>query len=92
MELGLHISFAGQITRDGYKKLKAAARALPLDRILVETDCPYQTPAAHAPDRNEPAYVIETVRALAELRDADPEEIASATAANACRLFRLPGA
>ena len=92
IELGFYISFAGQITRDGYKKLKAAARALPLDRILVETDCPYQTPAAHAPGRCEPAFVAETVRSLAELRSCAPEEIAEATSANARRLFRLPDA
>ncbi len=87
LALGFHVSFAGTITRPGHRKLKAAARALPLDRLLVETDCPYQTPAGRGKVRNEPAFIVDTVQALAALRAAPPEEIAAATAANARRLF-----
>ena len=84
---GFHISFAGAVTRPGHKKTKAAARAVPEDRLLVETDCPYQTPAARSGARNEPAFIVDTIEALAALRDEEPATIASLTTANAMRLF-----
>jgi TatD DNase family protein len=84
---GLHISFGGAVTRPGHKKLRAAAGAVPADRLLVETDCPYQSPARYAGQRNEPAYVVEVVRALAALRGTTPEDIAAVTTANAEGLF-----
>jgi TatD DNase family protein len=87
LDAGLHVSFGGAVTRQGHKKLKAAAAAVPDDRLLVETDCPYQSPARYAGQRNEPAYVFEVVRALAALRDVTPEQIAALTTANAERLF-----
>ncbi len=87
VELGFHISFAGAVTRPGHKKTKAAARAVPEDRLLVETDCPYQTPAARSGARNEPAFIVDTIEALAALRDEEPATIASLTTANAMRLF-----
>jgi len=86
-EMGFHISFGGALTRPGFHKPKAAASATPSDRLLVETDCPYQTPASHAGARNEPAFIIETLKALAALRGEDPEQVASLTTANAQRLF-----
>jgi TatD DNase family protein len=87
LKAGLHISFGGAITRPGHKKLKAAAAAVPADRLLVETDCPYQSPARYAGQRNEPAYVVEVVRALAALRGTTAEEVAALTTANAEALF-----
>ncbi len=90
LELGFHVSLAAHVTRPGYKKLKAAARALPADRILVETDCPYQAPASRAGSRNEPAFILESVEALAALGGEDPADLAAATTANAVRLLR-PG-
>ncbi len=90
-ELGLHISFAAQVT---YPKkteaIQAAARIVPEDRLLVETDCPFLPPQPFRGRRNEPAYIVHTVRRLAELRQTTPESIAETTARNAIALFRLP--
>lgn len=91
VECGFFISFGGAVSRPGHKKLKEAARAVPADRLLVETDSPYQSPAVHAGRRNEPAFLVETVRALAALRGQEPEEVAAATTANALALFFPPG-
>jgi len=84
---GFSIAVGGVVTRPGYKKLKAALRALPADRLMVETDCPYQTPASRAGSRNEPAFLVETVRALAEIRAESVTQVASATTQAAERLF-----
>ena len=88
---GFCIAVGGVVTRPGYKRLKAALRALPPGRLMVETDCPYQTPAAHAGSRNEPAFIMETVRALAEIRGESIEQVAESTTAAAEALF-FPGA
>ena len=87
IELGMHISFGGIVTRPGHKKLKAAAHLVPDDRLLVETDCPYMTPAEAQGGRNEPAFILHTVKALAALRNAEPAKIAALTTRNAERLF-----
>jgi len=90
VELGFHIAFGGAVTRPGYRKLKAAAGIVPADRLLLETDCPYQVPASRAGRRNEPAFIVETLRALAALRGEEPEDLAEITTANARHLFALP--
>ena len=87
---GLHVSFTAAVTRPGHRKLKEAARLVPAERLLVETDCPYQTPASHAGERNEPAFITETIQALAVLRSTTPEALAATTARNAESLF-FPG-
>jgi len=87
VEQGFYISFGGILTQIGYKKVKAAAAALPAERLLVETDCPYQAPASCAGARNEPAFIVETVRALAVLRSETPESVADVTTSNARSLF-----
>jgi TatD DNase family protein len=87
LALGLHISLAAAVTRPGYKKLKAAVARVPADRLLVETDCPYQSPASHSGERNEPAFITETIEAAAALRDQTPDEFATLTTANARALF-----
>jgi TatD DNase family protein len=87
VEQGLHISFGGLITRPGHDKVKQAARTVPAGRLLIETDCPYQTPALHAGERNEPAYALETLQALAALRGETPEALANSTTRNAEALF-----
>ncbi len=87
VELGFYVSFGGLVTRSGFRKVKEAARAVPEERLLVETDCPYQAPASHAGGRNEPAFLVETIQALAELRGTTPEAIAATTAENAARLL-----
>jgi TatD DNase family protein len=86
-ETGLRISLGAAVTRPGYKKLKAAVAALPCESLLIETDCPYQAPHSHAGQRNEPAFILETARAVAEVRGVTLVEIAARTTANALALF-----
>jgi TatD DNase family protein len=85
--LGLFISFTGILTFKKSDELRAIAAALPADRILVETDAPYLAPGRHRGKRNEPAFVIETARVLAETRNVAFEEIARQTTENFFRLF-----
>jgi TatD DNase family protein len=88
--LGFQISLAGTVTYPNAGRLAAAAAGLPLDAMLVETDAPYLAPQAHRGQRNEPAYLAETVARIAELRGQTPREIGERTAANAAAVFRLP--
>jgi TatD DNase family protein len=87
LALGLHLSFAGGVTR--HEKARGAAARVPLDRLLAETDAPDQAPAGRD-GPNEPAWLGDVVRALAEVHGRSPEELAAITEANARRLFRLP--
>ncbi len=87
LNLGFYVSLAAAVTRPGYKRLKAAVRELPEDRLLVETDCPWQVPAGRSEKRNEPAFLEDVVRAAAELRGEEPSGLAARTAANAEALF-----
>jgi TatD DNase family protein len=90
--LGLFISFTGILTFKKSDDLRAIAKSLPSDRILVETDAPYLAPGPYRGKRNEPAYVVETARVLAATRGASPEEIAQQTSDNFFRLFgKVPG-
>jgi TatD DNase family protein len=90
VDLGFYISFAGNVTYPNAPVLRDAARATPLDRIVVETDCPYLTPQRHRGTRNEPAYVRFTAEEVAKARGLTVDEVERATAENARRLFRLP--
>jgi TatD DNase family protein len=85
--LGLFVSFTGILTFKKSEELRAIAAELPADRVLVETDAPYLAPGRHRGKRNEPAYVVETARVLAETRNVAFEEIARATTENFFRLF-----
>lgn len=85
--LGLHISFAGPLTFPNAAEARAIAAALPGDRLLVETDCPYLAPVPHRGRRNEPAYVVHTAAALARARGASIEETAAALTRNTRRLW-----
>jgi TatD DNase family protein len=87
IELGYMISLAGPVTFRKAEDKHAVAREVPLDSLLVETDCPYLTPEPYRGRRNEPAYVAYTAKAIAELRGVSFEEVARATTANAARLF-----
>ncbi len=87
VDLGLYISFTGILTFKSSQNLRDIARDLPAERILVETDSPYLAPLPHRGKRNEPAFVIETARMLAETRGVSPEEIARQTTDNFFRLF-----
>jgi TatD DNase family protein len=85
--LGLFISFTGILTFKNSTALRAIAADLPADRILVETDAPYLAPAPFRGKRNEPAYVIETAKVLADTRGVTFEAIAQQTTENFFRLF-----
>jgi TatD DNase family protein len=87
VELGFCLSLAGTVTRDGHRRLKAAVQALPGERMLLETDCPYQSPASRAGQRNEPAFIVETLAAVAGLRGEPTEQVAEVTTQNALGLF-----
>jgi TatD DNase family protein len=87
IDLGLHISFTGILTFKRSDELRAIAASLPADRILVETDAPYLAPGKYRGKRNEPAYVTETAKTLAETRGVSPEAIAAQTTENFFRLF-----
>jgi TatD DNase family protein len=89
LALGFHISFAGVVTFPKALPIQAAARMVPLERLLVETDAPYLAPVPHRGKRNEPAFVLETARKVAELRGMALEEIAAATTENFRRLFGM---
>ena len=87
LELGLYISFSGVVTFKNSADLRAIARAAPLDRVLVETDAPYLAPVPHRGRRNEPAFVVDTAKVLAEAKGISLEELAAATRANTLRIF-----
>lgn len=87
---GLYISLAGPVTFSNAGKLKDVAQRVPLERLLVETDCPYLTPVPHRGKRNEPAYVRFVAEQVAGLKGLETEVVAQATAQNTIKLFRLP--
>lgn len=89
LDLGLYISVAGVVTFKTAEPIREAVRLVPRDRLLVETDCPFLAPTPHRGKRNEPAWVVETARKVAELWGTTPDEVGARTTANARRLFRL---
>jgi TatD DNase family protein len=92
LELGLLISFSGIVTFKKADELRAIARRVPLDRLLIETDSPFLSPVPFRGKRNEPAYVVEVGRCLASIHGLGIEEIARITTENFTRLFKLqPG-
>lgn len=90
LEAGLCISFSGVVTYPSNHKNREAACAVPADRLLVETDCPFLSPQGKRGKRNEPANAADVLRLVSEIRGADFEALARQTSANATRLFRLP--
>lgn len=88
--LGLHFSFAGPVTYQAARKPGAAARAVPLDRLLLETDAPDQTPHPHRGSRNEPSYLPLVLEAVARALGSSPADLERVTTGNARRLLRLP--
>jgi TatD DNase family protein len=89
LELGLYISLTGAVTFKNAPKLAEVAEKTPLDRLLVETDCPYMAPVPLRGRRNEPAFIVHTVEKIAQLRGMAPEALAEATYENANRAFHL---
>ena len=91
LDAGFLIAFGGILTFPRSEDLRRTATTVPLDRLLVETDAPYLTPHPFRKvRRNEPRYVVETARKLAEVLATSEEEVTHATTANFCRLFDLP--
>jgi TatD DNase family protein len=86
---GHYISFAGSVCLSNARKPIAAARAVPEDRLLIETDSPDQTPPDRRPADNEPAFVVDIARRLAEVRNVELADLARTTFANACRVFKI---
>ena len=87
LDLGAYLSFAGVVTFKNAEALREAAALAPLDRIVVETDSPFLTPAPHRGKPNEPAYVSLVASAIAVVKGVSEDEVARATSENAARLF-----
>jgi TatD DNase family protein len=90
LDRGWYVSFAGNATYRNAEELRQAAREVPAERILAETDCPYLAPQPVRAQTNEPAYVAHTVAALAAARSEHPAELSARIDANAEEAFRLP--
>jgi TatD DNase family protein len=90
LELGFWISFSGMVTYPKNGANRDAAKIVPADRIVFETDCPYLSPQGRRGKRNEPAWVRETVEHVAEVRGEDAAELAERSSRNAEALFSLP--
>jgi len=88
LEMGNFISFTGILTFPSAEEVRRAAAVAPIDRVMVETDCPYLAPAPHRGKRCEPAMVVHTAQRLAEIHGMDPEETAEVTSRNATAFFR----
>lgn len=91
MKIGFLISFAGNVTFKKAENLRDAARVVPFDKLLIETDCPFLTPIPFRGKRNEPAYVAHTAKFLAEMYGIDAELLAARTTENFLRFFGLDG-
>ncbi len=89
VEAGVVISIPGTVTYPDNRRGQEVAAAVPAGALVLETDCPYLTPQSHRRTRNEPAYMVETLHKVAELRGEPPESVARFTTANARKLFRL---
>jgi len=89
VEFGMHISFCGNVTYKKNDSMREAARAVPVERLLLETDSPFLAPGKKRGKRNEPAYVVETAAYLAALKEVPLDEFVGATTANTKRLFAL---
>lgn len=87
LDLGLYISFSGIITFKKSDELRAIARDIPRDRLIIETDAPFLAPVPHRGKRNEPAFVMATAKVLAELKGVSSEVIAEETTSNVLCLF-----
>ena len=90
LERGWYVSFAANVTYKNAGALRDAARSVPADRLLAETDCPYLTPQAVRGETNEPAFVMHTLEVLADVRGEDPDTLAGQIDLNATTAFGLP--
>lgn len=90
VERGFAVSFTGVVTFKSAQQVQEAAKVVPPELLLVETDCPYMAPVPLRGQRNEPSFVVHTAEFLAALRGEDPAELKARTAANTRRVFGLP--
>ena len=89
LDLGFYISYSGIVTFKNAKQVQLAAKIVPGDRLLIETDCPFLAPVPYRGKTNEPSYVLHVAEQIAQLRQTPLEKIAQQTTANACRLFGI---
>lgn len=89
LSMGFYISIAGPVTYANAARLKDVAARVPRDRLLIETDAPYLTPAPYRGKRNEPAHVLYTAEEIARLREMEIEDLGKMCAENGRRLFRI---
>jgi TatD DNase family protein len=89
IEIGFYISFAGNLTYRNAKNLQIVARDIPIEHIVIETDSPFLSPHAYRGKRNQPAYITETLKFLAELKQMDLEEIAKILFENSLKAFKI---
>jgi len=89
MDLGFYISIPGVVTFDKSKTLQDVAEKVPLSSLLLETDAPYLAPVPHRGKRNEPSYIVQTAKKVAQIKRITLEEVASKTSANAIHLFGI---
>ena len=90
VKLGWFISFSGVITFKNASRILDSVRAVPDDRLLVETDCPYLAPVPYRGKMNHSGYMIETLKAAAAARGTDPDLLSALTTKNACEIYRIP--
>ncbi|MGB5634112.1 MAG: TatD family hydrolase [Waterburya sp.] len=89
LDLGFYISYSGIVTFKNANQVQLAAKMVPSDRLLIETDCPFLAPVPYRGKTNEPSYVLHVAKQVAQLRQTPLEQIAEQTTANACRLFGI---
>lgn len=90
LKLGCHLSYSGVVTFKNSEANRAAAAITPLNRLLIETDSPYLAPVPHRGKRNEPTFVIEVAKCIAQVKQLPLGEIADQSFENACRVFDIP--
>lgn len=89
LDLGILFSFTGNITFPKADMIRLAAKEIPLEKIMIETDCPFMAPQIYRGQRNEPAYVVKVAEKIAEIKGMSAEEVARQTTQNARALFRI---
>jgi TatD DNase family protein len=89
IDIGLYISFAGNLTYRNAKNLHKVAKDIPIENILIETDSPFLTPHGFRGKRNQPAYIVETAKFLAELKEMDVEDATKILLENSLKVFNI---
>jgi TatD DNase family protein len=89
IDLGFYVSIPGVVTYDKAKNIQDVTRRVPLSSLLLETDAPYLTPEPHRGKRNEPSFIINTAKKVAQIKDMPWEEVADVTARNTMNLFGI---